>query len=158
LEGKLASSPPESTLSMTADGDAEGLGFAGLAGGAVRALPFVGTTVGAGITIWQDRESGESRDHAISDGVVSNGAALATGMGTAAFIGGSSVVAVGSGVVVGAAVAVGVGDFVHNLFQQNWQADWRAHGVLAGTLDGVGDAAKDTGYQLLHLADDLNPF
>jgi hypothetical protein len=117
----------------------------------------VGTTVGAGITIWQDRESGESWDHAVSDGVVSNGAALAAGMGTAAFIGASSVAAVGSGVVVGAA-AVGVGDFVHNLFQQNWQADWQVHGMLAGTLDGVGDAAKETGHQLLHLADDLNPF
>lgn len=158
LEGKLASAPPESSLTMTADGDAEGLGLIGLAGGAVRALPFVGTTVGAGITVWQDRESGESWGHAISDGVVSNGAALAAGTGVAAVIGGGSVVAVGSGVVVGAVVAVGVGDFVHNMFQQNWQADWQAHGALVGTLDGVGDAAKETGHDLLHLADDLNPF
>ena len=158
VEGKLASAPPESSLTMTADGDADGLGLAGLAGGAVRALPFVGTTVGAGITVWQDRESGESWGHAISDGAASNGAALAAGTGAAAIIGGGSVVAIGSGVVVGAVVAVGVGDFVHNMFQQNWQADWQAHGVLVGTLDGVGDAAKNTGHDLLHLADDLNPF
>jgi hypothetical protein len=158
VEDKLAASPPESALSMTAEGDADGLGLMGLAGGAVRALPFVGTTVGAGITVWQDKESGESWGHALSDGAVSNGAALGAGLATTAIIGGGSVVAVGSGVVVGAVVAVGVGDFVHNLFQQNWQADWQAHGALVGTLDGVGDAAKDTGHQLLHLADDLNPF
>jgi uncharacterized protein YukE len=157
-EGKLAASPPESALSMTADGDADGLGLIGFAGDAVRALPFVGTTVGGGITIWQDRESGESWQHAISDGVVSNGAALAAGTVVAGAFGAGSVVAVGGGVVVGAVVAVGVGDFVHNLFQENWQADWQAHGAVMGTLDGVGDAAKNTGHDLLHLADDLNPF
>ncbi|MGH3165728.1 MAG: hypothetical protein ACRDN0_07515 [Trebonia sp.] len=158
VEGKLASSPPESALTMTADGDAEGLGLAGLASGTVRVLPFVGTAAGAGITIWQDRAAGESWGHSVSDGIVSNGSALAAGTGVAAVIGGGSVVAVGSGVVVGAVVAVGVGDFVHNVFQENWQADWQAHGAVMGTIDGVGDAAKKTGQDLLHLADDLNPF
>jgi hypothetical protein len=49
-------------------------------------------------------------------------------------------------------------DFVHNLAQEHWTAEWQAHGVLAGTLDGTKDAAVETGHQALHLLSDLNPF
>lgn len=158
LQGKLANSPPESALTMGADGDAGGLGLAGVAGGAVRAIPFIGATAGAGITIWQDREQGESWGQSVTDGVVSNGAALGAGIGVAAFIGAGSVAAVAGGVIAGGALAVGVGAFVHNLFQENWSAQWQAHGLLDGTADAVGNAASETGHQVLHLLSDLNPF
>jgi len=158
LQGKLADSPPESALTMGADGDADGLGLAGLAGGAVRAIPFIGATAGAGITIWQDREEGESWGQSVTDGVVSSGAALGAGLAAAAIIGTGSVVAVAGGVIAGGAVAVGVGDLVHNLFQENWSAQWQAHGVLDGTVDGVANAASETGHQVLHVLSDLNPF
>jgi len=158
LEGKLADSPPESVLTQGADGDADGLGLAGLAGGAVRAIPFIGATAGAGITIWQDREEGESWGHSVTDGVVSSGAALGAGLAAAAIIGTGSVAAVAAGVIVGGAAAVGVGDLVHNLFQENWSAQWQAHGVLDGTVDGAANAASETGHQVLHVLSDLNPF
>jgi hypothetical protein len=155
LQGKLADAPPESVLTMGADGDADGLGLAGLAGGAVRAVPLIGATAGAGITIWQDREQGESWGQSVTDGVVSSGAALGVGLGAASFIGAGSVAAIASGVIVGGAAAVGVGDFVHNLFQENWSAQWQAHGVLDGTADGVANAASETGHQALHLLGDI---
>jgi uncharacterized protein YukE len=155
LEGKLTDSPPESLLSQAADGDAASFGLSGVAAGAVRAVPYIGATVGAGVTIWQDRESGESWGHSVSDGVVSNGLALAAGYGAAALIGGGSVIAVAGGVIVGGAVAVGVGDFVHNLFQENWSAQIQAHGVVGGILDGAGNAAAETGHQAVHLLDDI---
>ena len=158
LEGKLASAPGEDGTTMLADGDAGGLGLTGLASGAVRSVPYIGTLAGTGITIWQDRDEGESWGQSVSDGVVSNGAALGAGIATATIIGGGSVVAVAGGVVIGGAVAVGVGDFVHNVFQENWGGDWHQYGVLDGTAHGIADAASKTGHDLLHLASDLNPF
>jgi uncharacterized protein YukE len=155
LEGKLSDSPPESLLSQAADGDAAGLGLTGAAAGAVRALPFVGATVGAGVTVWQDRESGESWGKSLTDGVVSNGLALGAGFGAAALIGTGSALAVAGGVIVGGAAAVGVGDFVHNLFQENWSAQIQAHGVVGGVLDGIGNAGAETGHQAVHLIDDI---
>jgi uncharacterized protein YukE len=158
LKAKLADSPPESKVSQAMDGEAGGLGLAGIAGGAVRAIPFIGVTAGAGITIWQDREQGESWGQSVADGAVSNGAALAVGLGAAAFVGTGSVAAVASGVIAGGALAVGVGSFVHNLFQENWSAQWQAHGVLDGTVDGVANAASETGHQVVHLLDDIGSF
>jgi uncharacterized protein YukE len=158
LEGKLSIAPTGDSSSMLADGDAADLGLTGAAAGAVRAIPYIGATVGGGITIWQDRERGESWGQSITDGVVSNGAALAAGVGVAAVIGGGSVVAVAGAVVVGGAVAIGVGDFVHNAIQENWGGDWQAYGVVGGTIHGLGDVASNTGHDLLHLASDLNPF
>ena len=158
LRGKLADAPAEDASTRLADGDAAGLGLAGAAAGAVRAIPYVGASAGAGITIWQDREQGESWGQSVSDGLVSNGAALAAGIGVATFIGVGSVGAVAAGVLVGGAFAVGVGDFVHNVFQENWGADWQADGVLGGTVHGLADAASATGHDIAHLASDLNPF
>jgi len=155
LEGKLADAPPESILSQAADGDAAGLGLTGMTAGAVRAVPFIGATVGAGITVWQDRESGESWGQSLTDGVVSNGAAFGAGLGVAALVGTGSAIAVAGGVILGGAAAVGVGDFVHNLFQENWSAQIQAHGVVGGVLDGVGNAASETGHQAVHLLDDI---
>jgi len=158
LQGKLANAPTEDASTRLADGDAAGLGLADAAAGAVRAIPYLGASVGAGITIWQDREKGESWGQSVTDGLVSNGAALAAGIGAAAFIGVGSVAAVAAGVLVGGAFAVGVGDFVHNVFQENWGADWQADGVLGGTAHGIADAASATGHDIAHLASDLNPF
>jgi uncharacterized protein YukE len=155
LEGKLGDSPPESILSQAADGDVAGLGLAGSAAGAVRAIPYFGATVGAGITVWQDREAGESWGKSLADGAVSNGAALAAGAGVAALVGTGSVVAVAGGVVLAGAAAVGVGDFVHNLFQENWSAEIQAHGVAGGLLDGAANAASETGHQAAHLLHDI---
>jgi len=90
--------------------------------------------------------------------VVSDGAALGAGLVIGAAIGGGSVAAIAAGVVGGGLVAIGVGDFVHNVFQENWSADWQQYGVLDGTVHGVADAAANTGHDLVHLADDLNPF
>lgn len=147
-EGKLASAPGETVTTKLAAGDADGLGAAGLAGGALKGIPYVGALASAGITTWGDRAEGESWGQSVSDGVVSNGAALGAGMGTAALIGGGSVVAVAGGVVAGGVVAVGVGDLVHNAFQENWSQDWHDHGVVDGTLDGAGHVLSNTGSDL----------
>lgn len=157
LEGKLASSPPEDLSSMVADGNAEGLGLSGVLGGVVQAVPFAGTAAGAGVTIWQDREEGESWGHAIGDGVVSNGTALGTGMGIAAVIGTGTVGSVAAGAVGGSLAAIGVGDFVHQVFQENWTQDWQQRGVLHGTIHGTIDSLDHTRHDLAHLWDDITP-
>jgi hypothetical protein len=157
-EGRLADAPPESPATKLFDGDSAGLGLTGVASGAVRTVPYVGALAGAGITVAGDRSQGESWGQSVSDGVVSNGAALGAGLGTAAFIGGGSIVAVGGGVIAGGVVAVGVGDFVHNAFQENWGQDIHNHGVIDGTLDGVGHTAEKTGSDLWNMAKSLNPF
>jgi uncharacterized protein YukE len=56
------------------------------------------------------------------------------------------------GVLVGGVVAYGVGDFAHNLINENWGADINQHGVVVGVLDGVGDSAVKTGQDIGHLA------
>ncbi len=158
LQGELDHAPPETPLTAAADGDFEVLGLAGVAAGAVRAIPFIGTAIGGGITVWQDREEGESWKQSLIDGAASSTVALAAGLGVGAVIGTGSVAAIAAGVIGGGVLAVGAGDFVHNLAQENWTAEWHAHGVVAGTLDGAKDAAVETGHQALHLLDDLNPF
>jgi uncharacterized protein YukE len=155
LQGKLANAPKGGVDTMLADGDAGGLGLAGAAAGAVRAIPYLGATAGAGITIGQDREQGESWGQSVSDGVVSNAAALGAGLAVAGVIGAGSVGAVAAGVLVGGAVAVGVGDFVHAAFQENWGADIQAYGVAGGIVHGLGDTASATGHSVQHLYDDI---
>lgn len=158
LEGKLESAPPESKISMAANGDADGLGLIGVAGRAVRVVPIVGTVVGGAIQYQQDRDAHESWEHSAVDGVVSNGAAYGAGALAVGVIGTGSVLAVGAGAVVGTAAAVGVGDFVHHAIQENWAADIHQHGVLGGVGHGVADSFDQTRHDVAHWFDDLNPF
>ena len=88
----------ETSSSQVAAGEAEGLaGLADSLSGVARAVPYIGSAVAAGLTIYQDRQQGESWGRAVADGAVSNGAALAAGAAAAALVGGGSVVAVGGG-------------------------------------------------------------
>lgn len=118
--------------------------------------------VGAVIQIYQDREAHEPWRHAIVDGAVSDGADLGAGLavtaGVAGVIGSGLVVAVGAGVVLGGAAAVGVGDFMHNMVQENWSADWHQHGVLGGTVHGVADSFDKTRHDTAHYGDDILNF
>jgi uncharacterized protein YukE len=82
-------------------------------------------------------------------GVAAGGvAAGATALGIA----GAPVLGVAAGVAVGGVVAIGVGDFGHNLIDENWGADIHQHGVAMGIVDGVGDSAVKTGKDLGHMA------
>jgi uncharacterized protein YukE len=154
----------ETATSAAAAGDSSFFdGLPDAAGGALKAVPYVGTTVGAGLTIWQDIEAGESPYRAVADGVVSSGVSL--GVGTV--VGGAvtaavvlvapEAVAAGAGIVAGGVAAVGVGDFVHRLFQENWTLDRQQYGVLGGTWHGVADSYDGTRHDLAHYGDDLNP-
>lgn len=58
---------------------------------------------------------------------------------------GLTMAAGGVGVLAGGVVAYGVGDFAHNLIQENWGADIHQHGVILGVGDGIGDSAVKTG-------------
>lgn len=161
-EAHLADAPPESTISMTAAGDADGLG----ALAALKFIPLVGASAGAVIQVVQDRENHESWTHSIVDGVVSNGAALGAGVLAGAVvtgvvgaaIGGSGFVAVGAGAAAATFAAVGIGDGVHNLIQENWVQDWHQHGVLDGTGHGIADSFDKTRHDLAHYGDDIINF
>jgi uncharacterized protein YukE len=168
VETRLASIENlETTSSKLAAGDADGIaglgdsadGLAALGQGLVRAVPFAGTAVAAGLTIYQDREEGEGWDRSIADGVVSSAAALGAAAVAAALVaalaGTSEVWAIGAGVVASSVAAVGVGYFVHNLFQENWAADVHKYGVLDGTTHGVADSFDKTRHDMAHLLDDL---
>ncbi|HWG63267.1 MAG TPA: hypothetical protein VG253_16340 [Streptosporangiaceae bacterium] len=74
------------------------------------------------------------------------------GGGTAAGLGalgagglGVSLAAGGVGVVAGGVVAYGVGDFAHNLINENWGADIQQNGVIGGIGTGIADSAVHTG-------------
>jgi hypothetical protein len=154
----------ETPATAVADGDASFFdGLPDAAGGVLKAVPYVGTTVGAGLTIWQDLEAGDGPSRAVADGAVSSGASLWVGgaVGGVVTVAVAAVapeaVAVAAGVVVGGVSAVGVGDFVHHLFQENWTLDRQQYGVLGGTWHGVADSYDQTRHDLAHDADDLNP-
>lgn len=161
-EANLAGSPPESTISMTAAGDADGLG--GLT--ALKGIPVLGAGAGTVIQIVQDRENHESWAHSIVDGVASNGASLAAGAvvgsgitaGVAMLMGGGSYVGVAAGTLGGAVAAVGIGDGVHHLVQENWGQDWHQRGVLDGTGHGIADSFDKTRHDMAHYGDDILHF
>ncbi|MDX6416481.1 MAG: hypothetical protein QOG28_1101, partial [Trebonia sp.] len=70
----------------------------------------------------------------------------AAGLGALGVSGvGLTLAAGGAGVLAGGVVAYGVGDFAHNLIQENWGADISKHGVILGIGDGIGDSAVKTG-------------
>lgn len=158
LEGKLVGSPPESKISMAAAGDSEGLGLLGAAGKVVKGVPYAGAAAGTVIQVVQDSQNHESWRHSLVDGIASSGAALGTGVAVAGIIGSGSVGAVATGIVVGGAFAVGVGDFTHNVVQENWPADWKHHGVLDGTAHGVADSYDKTRHDMAHYGDDIINF
>jgi hypothetical protein len=61
----------------------------------------------------------------------------------------------GAGVLAGRVVAYGVGDFAHNLINENWGADISQHGVVVGVLDGIGDSAVKTGQDFAHVGESI---
>jgi hypothetical protein len=61
----------------------------------------------------------------------------------------------GAGVLAGGVVAYGVGDFAHNLINENWGADISQHGVVGGVLDGIGDSAVKTGQDFAHVGESI---
>ena len=168
LENKLLSAESlETTTTKLAAGAPEGVagigdGADGLSAGArlvIRGIPYAGAAVAAGITIYQDRENHESWGRSIADGLASSaialGAAAATAAAVAAVLGTSEIWAVGVGVAASGVAAVGVGDFVHNLFQENWSGDWNKYGVWDGTGHGVADSFDHTRHDMAHLTDDI---
>jgi len=67
-------------------------------------------------------------------------------------VAGAPVLGVAAGVAAGGIVAIGVGDFGHNLIDENWSADIHQHGVVMGVADGIGDSAVKTGKDIGHMA------
>jgi hypothetical protein len=87
----------------------------------------------------------------------SNLTGLAAGAGTAGAVAGltaagAPVLGVAAGVAAGGVVAIGVGDFGHNLIDENWSGDIHQHGVVMGVVDGVGNSAVKTGKDMAHMA------
>jgi uncharacterized protein YukE len=79
------------------------------------------------------------------------GGAAAAGA-TALGIAGAPVIGVAAGVAAGGIVAIGVGDFGHNLIDENWGQDIHQHGVAMGVVDGIGNSAVKTGKDIGHMA------
>ncbi len=83
-------------------------------------------------------------------GLATGGAATALGgLGVTGV--GLSMAAGGVGVLAGGVVAYGVGDFTHNLIDENWGADFQHHGIVAGLGYGIGDSAVKTGQDFAKL-------
>ena len=61
----------------------------------------------------------------------------------------------GAGVLAGGVVAYGVGDFAHNLINENWGADINKYGVVGGVFDGIGDSAVQTGKDFAHVGESI---
>jgi len=162
LEGRAKIAPPESLLNRLAGGDPEALDGLGAAAGALKAVPYIGASVGGVLQVIQDREAHESWRHSLVDGAASNVAALGasalvTGVAAGAITSGGFVLA-GVAAVGAGALAVGVGDVVHNVVQENWGLDWDKYGFLDGTGHGVVDSLDKTRHDLAHYGDDILGF
>jgi hypothetical protein len=67
----------ETPASAVANGDASFFdGLPDAVSGALKAVPYVGTTVGAGLTIWQDLQADDGPTRALYDADISTGASL----------------------------------------------------------------------------------
>jgi uncharacterized protein YukE len=85
-------------------------------------------------------------------GLLTDGGALA-GLGAGAT--GVGIVAGGAGVLAGGVVAYGVGDFVHNMIDENWSQDIHNDGVIGGVAAGTWHSVENTGKDLAHTADSV---
>jgi hypothetical protein len=85
-------------------------------------------------------------------GLATGGVAAGLGMLGASGVG-VSLAAGGAGVLVGGVVAYGVGDFVHNMIDENWSKDIHDDGVVVGVADGTWHSIANTGKDMGHLAD-----
>jgi uncharacterized protein YukE len=151
-------------------------GMGGVAGDLARAgagIPFVDLAaagVGTYFSAQDDMAKGVPAYVAYPGEAAGNLAALGvgTGVGIAATSGAATVLgglgasglvvsigAGGAGVLVGGVVAYGVGDFAHNLIDENWGADISQHGVVGGVLDGIGDSAVKTGQDFAHVGESI---
>jgi hypothetical protein len=145
----------ESFSSQVAAGDAEGLAdVLGGASGLVKAIPLAGTLAGSVETVVHDVLTGHSLGHGLIDAAASGGAGYGAGAGAAAVIGtGSLAATAGAAAAAGAAGAV-AGDFAHHLVSDLGQEVSR-HGLLDGTVQGVGDAASQTANDIGNVVSDI---
>lgn len=151
-------------------------GMGGVAGDLARAgagIPFVDLAaagVGTYFGAQEDIAKGVPAYVAYPGEAAGNLAALGVGTGvgiaatgaTAGFLGGLgasglvvSLGAGGAGVLAGGVVAYGVGDFTHNLINENWGADINKYGVVGGVFDGIGDSAVKTGQDFAHVGESI---
>jgi hypothetical protein len=84
-------------------------------------------------------------------GVLTDG--TLAGLGLSA--GGVGLVAGGAGVLAGGVVAYGVGDWVHNLIDENWAKDIHNDGVAGGVAVGTWHSIDNTGKDLGHTAESV---
>ena len=57
--------------------------------------------------------------------------------------------------LAGGVVAYGVGDFAHNLIDENWGEDIHKYGVVGGVFAGIGDSAVKTGDDIAHVGESI---
>lgn len=145
-------------LADSADDDAGALSKLVDFGEDIPVVDLLAGAVGTGLGAYGDIQNGQAWYEAVPEEAVANYGGVAAG----ALAGGAVAGAVGGGLVggvlgVGAAgvVAYGVGDFAHNLFEQNWSADIHQHGVIGGVADGIGNSAVQTGKDFVHTATDI---
>lgn len=151
---KLAGYSPSdiSALSKSLDG------VGGAAGDIARAadgIPFVDIAaagLGTYFSAQEDIEKGVPAPVAYTGEAAGNVAALGAGTavgigatGLVAGLGAGTFVAGGAGVLAGGVVAYGVGDFAHNLIDENWGADFNKYGTWGGLGHGIADSAVKTG-------------
>jgi uncharacterized protein YukE len=90
---------------------------------------------------------------AVGIAATSGAATVLGGLGAGGLV--VSLGAGGAGVLAGGVVAYGVGDFAHNLINENWGADINKYGVVGGVFDGIGDSAVKTGQDFVHVGESI---
>jgi uncharacterized protein YukE len=151
-------------------------GMDGVAGDLARAgagIPFVDLAAAGAGTYFSAQEDvakgvpayvaypGEAAGNLAALGVGTGVGIAATG-GAATVLGGLgasglvvSLGAGGAGILAGGVVAYGVGDFTHNLIDENWGADISKYGVVGGVFDGIGDSAVKTGQDFANVGESI---
>jgi uncharacterized protein YukE len=106
---------------------------------------------GSALSLGAAYAAGGAATGLVSGALVDGGAAAALGLGAT----GVGVVAGGAGVLAGGVVAYGVGDFVHNMIDENWAQDIHNDGVVGGIAAGTWHSVANTGKDIAHVGEDI---
>jgi hypothetical protein len=145
----------ESIGSQIADGDPAAV--AGVFDGAaplIRAIPMVSMLAGSAATAVNDVLTGHSVGHGLLDAAATTGAGYGAGAGVAAAVGTATLTATAAGAVAAIAAGTAAGDFAHHLVQDLGQ-EVSKHGLLDGTVQGIGDAAGQTVHDIGSVISDI---
>jgi uncharacterized protein YukE len=122
-----------------------------IAAGVPAAAAYPAEATGSALSLGAGYVAGNAATSVTVGALTGDGALAGLGLGA----GSVGVVAGGAGVLAGGVVAYGVGDWVHNMIDENWSQDIHNDGVVGGVAAGTWHSVENTGKDMAHTAESL---